>query len=175
MAGSRLEKFGTIFTRVRDLIRGGVMKHEERPLWYDVYAAFPPRDPPLAERSYDIKPVRQILYPEDKIRAAFYKTYGTPRPMDLTNPDAVLECQKFILKYQQLERLGKYQEEAELFEAAARALQRDGVILKKRQLKQATDTVTTEEPQERQKDPALNIRISDMIKEALQKSETEKS
>ncbi|KAI8507451.1 structural constituent of ribosome [Branchiostoma belcheri] len=174
MAGSRLEKFGTIFTRVRDLIRGGVMKHEERPLWYDVYAAFPPRDPPLAERSYDIKPVRQILYPEDKIRAAFYKTYSTPRPMDLTNPDAVSECQKFILKYQQLERLGKYQEEAELFEAAARALQRDGVILKKRQLKQATDTVTTEEPQ-RQKDPALNIRISDMIKEALQKSETEKS
>ncbi|XP_078599289.1 small ribosomal subunit protein mS23-like [Branchiostoma floridae x Branchiostoma japonicum] len=172
MAGSRLEKFGTIFTRVRDLIRGGVMKYEERPLWYDVYAAFPPRDPPLAERSYDIKPVRRILYPEDKIRAAFYKTYGTPRPMDLSDPDSVSECQKFILKYQQLERLGKYQEEAELFESAARALQRDGVVLKKRQLKQVTDTV--EEPQEGQRDPALNIRISDMIKEALQKTETDK-
>ncbi|KAK7906770.1 hypothetical protein WMY93_015382 [Mugilogobius chulae] len=32
MAGSRLEKIGTVFTRVRDLMRSGVMKPHEKPI-----------------------------------------------------------------------------------------------------------------------------------------------
>ncbi len=56
-------------------MRAGVVKHEERPVWFDVYAAFPPKREPLYE-----KPVRprkihaadtvpEILYKEDEIRA----------------------------------------------------------------------------------------------------------
>ncbi|XP_060703984.1 28S ribosomal protein S23, mitochondrial isoform X2 [Hemiscyllium ocellatum] len=43
MAGTRLEKCGTVFTRVRDLLRAGVMKESEKPCWkfYEVYGNGP--------------------------------------------------------------------------------------------------------------------------------------
>ncbi|XP_016138031.1 28S ribosomal protein S23, mitochondrial-like [Sinocyclocheilus grahami] len=79
MAGSRLEKFGTVFTRVRDLMRAGVIKHEERPIWFDVYAAFPPKREPLYEKA--VRPLKihaadnvpDIFYKEDEIRAKFFE------------------------------------------------------------------------------------------------------
>jgi len=45
------------------------MHENEKPLWYDVFAAFPPRIEPIYERYVaDKKPVN-ILYHEDAIRA----------------------------------------------------------------------------------------------------------
>lgn len=41
------------------------MKEAEKPIWYDVYAAFPPRVKTGAEDAV----VAQIFYPEDRIRA----------------------------------------------------------------------------------------------------------
>lgn len=70
MAQSRLPSFGTIFTRVQGLLRAGGMKESEKPIWYEVYEAFPPRF-----SVHDIKPevlsspVKPIFYQEDKIRA----------------------------------------------------------------------------------------------------------
>ena len=45
------------------------MKHEDRPLWYDVYEAFPPKQPPVADRAPVMKEIQEIMYPEDIIRA----------------------------------------------------------------------------------------------------------
>lgn len=41
------------------------MKEADKPLWYDVYAAFPPNP---STGSPD-QPVPTIFYPEDRIRA----------------------------------------------------------------------------------------------------------
>lgn len=56
-------------------MRAGVIKHEERPIWFDVYAAFPPKREPLYEKA--VRPLKihaadtvpEILYKEDEIRA----------------------------------------------------------------------------------------------------------
>ena len=45
------------------------MKFEDRPLWYDVYEAFPPRLTPTYDRAPVMKEVEDIMYPEDIIRA----------------------------------------------------------------------------------------------------------
>ncbi|CAI6358978.1 unnamed protein product [Macrosiphum euphorbiae] len=84
MAGSRLEKLGTIFTRVNGLIKSGAMKIDDRPIWYDVYRAFPPEsEPHYAKPSQPIK-IPDIYYPEDTFRAMFHKeTRGQLPPINL--------------------------------------------------------------------------------------------
>lgn len=57
------------FFRVTGLIKAGAMKLEDRPLWYDIYQAFPPKYPPQFDRPYPEEPVKPIFYPEDLIRA----------------------------------------------------------------------------------------------------------
>jgi small subunit ribosomal protein S23 len=47
------------------------MKEADKPLWYDIYRAFPPLMEPRVDRAvpdHD-KPLRQIFYEEDAIRA----------------------------------------------------------------------------------------------------------
>ncbi|CAH1732835.1 unnamed protein product [Aphis gossypii] len=84
MAGSRLEKLGTIFTRVNGLIKSGAMKVDDRPIWYDVYRAFPPEsEPHYAKPSQSLK-IPDIFYPEDTFRATFHKeTRGQLPPINL--------------------------------------------------------------------------------------------
>ncbi|XP_046844641.1 28S ribosomal protein S23, mitochondrial-like isoform X2 [Xenia sp. Carnegie-2017] len=65
MASSRHLK-GTVFSRVRDLLKSGVLK--EKPVWFDVVAAFPPLQTPDLERIPERGTVEKIVYPEDSIR-----------------------------------------------------------------------------------------------------------
>ncbi|XP_064158196.1 28S ribosomal protein S23, mitochondrial isoform X2 [Anguilla rostrata] len=113
MAGSRLEKFGTVFTRVRDLMRAGVLKEKDKPIWYDVYAAFPPKREPLY-----VKPRTKVYGKQaaDTVPDIFYKE------------DAI---RAFIEKYQELEAQGLQDEDA-LFEETGRALLSEGLILRRR-------------------------------------------
>uniref|UniRef100_A0A2H8TRW8 Small ribosomal subunit protein mS23 n=1 Tax=Melanaphis sacchari TaxID=742174 RepID=A0A2H8TRW8_9HEMI len=84
MAGSRLEKLGTIFTRVNGLIKSGAMKVDDRPIWYDVYRAFPPEsEPHYAKPSQSLK-IPDIFYTEDTFRSMFHKeTRGQLPPINL--------------------------------------------------------------------------------------------
>lgn len=45
------------------------MKTEDKPIWYDVYAAFPPKLEPRFDRTAPNIPVRNIFYAEDVVRA----------------------------------------------------------------------------------------------------------
>ena len=45
------------------------MKEVEKPLWYDVYAAFPPAEEPVFERAIMPNEPAEILYKEDSLRA----------------------------------------------------------------------------------------------------------
>uniref|UniRef100_A0A5F8HLY2 Small ribosomal subunit protein mS23 n=1 Tax=Monodelphis domestica TaxID=13616 RepID=A0A5F8HLY2_MONDO len=135
MAGSRLETIGTIFTRTRDLIRAGVMK--EKPLWFDVYEAFPPLREPVFRRprlrygkAKDLIP--EVLYQEDRIRAKYYKVYGSgPKTFDLLNPNFKSSCQRFVEKYIELQKKGETDED-KLFVETGKALLAEGIILRRK-------------------------------------------
>ncbi|XP_078404296.1 small ribosomal subunit protein mS23 [Cetorhinus maximus] len=169
MAGSRLEKFGTIFTRVRDLLRSGVMKESEKPCWYDVYAAFPPKREPVYQKPKERfgkvqDPVQEIFYQEDTIRAKFYKVYGNgPRPFDLTRSNFVSTCQRFVEKYRELEAQGEVDEEM-LFEATSRALLLEGVVLRRRGGVGISSFASGSPQDAKKRDPVLDLKLQDLLK-----------
>uniref|UniRef100_A0A8D1M6V2 Small ribosomal subunit protein mS23 n=1 Tax=Sus scrofa TaxID=9823 RepID=A0A8D1M6V2_PIG len=110
MAGSRLETVGSIFSRTRDLIRAGVLK--EKPLWLDIYNAFPPIREPVFRRprlryGKAKAAVQDIFYHEDRIRAKFYSAYGSgPKAFDLFNPNFKSTCQRLHSRHVEVPRLG---------------------------------------------------------------------
>ncbi|XP_059236849.1 small ribosomal subunit protein mS23 [Mustela nigripes] len=134
MARSRLETVGSVFSRTRDLIRAGVLN--DKPLWFDVYNAFPPLREPVFRRprlryGKAKAAIQDILYPEDRIRAKFYSAYGSgQRAFDLFNPNFKSTCQQFVEKYIELQKLGETDEE-KLFVETGKALLAAGVILRR--------------------------------------------
>ncbi|XP_018421312.1 PREDICTED: 28S ribosomal protein S23, mitochondrial [Nanorana parkeri] len=135
MAGSRLEKLGTVFTRTRDLIRAGVKKQNEKPIWFDVYAAFPPkREPtyvsPPKRRLKPVDNVPAIFYREDVIKAKFYDTYGSPGMIYLYGKERKSICQRFVEKYLELQKSGVVGEK-KLFEETGKALLVEGITLRR--------------------------------------------
>ncbi|XP_061537762.1 28S ribosomal protein S23, mitochondrial [Phycodurus eques] len=162
MAGSRLERVGTVFSRVRDLMRSGVIKQTEKPIWYDVYEAFPPKRQPLyvkpltRSRVKKPDPVPEIFYAEDKIRAKFYDQYGMGlRPFDLSKSNFVSTCQRFVDKYAQLKSQSEMDDSA-LFEETGKALLAEGIILRRR----GAETVSAES-----RDPVLELKLTAMLAE----------
>ncbi|XP_072249246.1 small ribosomal subunit protein mS23 isoform X2 [Leuresthes tenuis] len=135
MAGSRLERFGTVFSRVRDLMRSRVIKPHEKPIWYDVYMAFPPKRDPLYVKQHtrpcinEQETVPEIFYGEDEVRA-------------------------FIVKYAELKSHSELTDSA-LFEETAKALLKDGIILRRRGL------LAVEES----RDPVFDLKLKDMLAE----------
>ncbi|XP_057629279.1 28S ribosomal protein S23, mitochondrial [Chionomys nivalis] len=134
MAGSRLETIGSVFTRTRDLMRAGVLK--EKPLWYDIYKAFPPLREPVFRRprlryGKAKASIQDIFYREDQIRAKFFSAYGSGhKAFDLFNPNFKSTCQRFVEKYMELQDLGETDEE-KLFVETGKALLAEGVILRR--------------------------------------------
>ncbi|XP_071327640.1 small ribosomal subunit protein mS23 isoform X1 [Trachinotus anak] len=162
MAGSRLEKFGTVFTRVRDLMRSGVIRPSEKPIWYDVYQAFPPKRDPLHVKPH-FRPstkkqdaVPEIFYREDEVRAKFYEQYGAgTRPFDLSKSNFVSTCQRFVDKYTEL-RSRREMDDSALFEETGKALLTEGVVLRRR----GAPSVAAES-----RDPVLELKLTDMLAE----------
>ncbi|CAL1529924.1 unnamed protein product [Lymnaea stagnalis] len=97
MAGSRREKLGSIFARMSGLLRSGAIKEEDRPIWYDVIKAIPPKPVPPP------KQVQNILYPEDFVIAHFYRTYTDPEPVRLNDHKNKTVLQRFVDKYFELQ------------------------------------------------------------------------
>ncbi|XP_076244169.1 mitochondrial ribosomal protein S23 [Calliopsis andreniformis] len=85
MAQSRLDRIGTIYSRVRALIQGGSMKENNIPIWYTIYEAFPPKYEPRYDRPPSDKPLRKIFYEEDYIRAQFHQDINFLPSIDLTS------------------------------------------------------------------------------------------
>ncbi|XP_077467247.1 small ribosomal subunit protein mS23 [Stigmatopora argus] len=160
MAGSRLERVGTVFTRVRDLMRSGVITETEKPIWYDVYEAFPPKRQPLYIKPHTRPSVKkpdlvpEMFYVEDKVRAKFYVEYGMgPRPFDLSKSNFVSTCQRFVDKYAELKSQSEM-ENSVLFEEIAKALLSEGVILRRR----GPSAVSAES-----RDPVLVLNLIDIL------------
>ncbi|XP_020642621.1 small ribosomal subunit protein mS23 [Pogona vitticeps] len=164
MAGSRLEKLSSIFFRTRGLLRSGVMPEAKKPVWYEVYAAFPPlREPvyqdPNPETDKEEDPIRPILYPEDKIRAKFYQVYGNgPKAFQLSKLNFESACQKFVQKYNLLEQKGEVDEDR-LFEETGKALLAEGFLLQKH-------VAPLPSQEAKQEHPALSVKIHNVLSEA---------
>lgn len=62
-------KIRCISFRVTGLLEAGAMKPNDKPIWYNVYAAFPPKLEPRFDRPVQNVPVRNIFYEEDICRA----------------------------------------------------------------------------------------------------------
>ncbi|XP_053552991.1 28S ribosomal protein S23, mitochondrial [Bombina bombina] len=177
--GSLTEKI----SQVRDLLRAGVIKQNEKPVWYDVYAAFPPKREPLYEipvwrslKSPDNIP--EILYKEDAIRAKFYKAYGSgPRAFDLSRSNFKSTCQRFVEKYTELQKTGEINDE-ELFDETGKALLTEGIILRRKGAPWIRPSKSTETET---RDPLLEMNLKNMLEEMQQQqqegnsSEAEKS
>ncbi|KAI5099363.1 28S ribosomal protein S23, mitochondrial [Silurus meridionalis] len=170
MAGSRVEKVGTVFTRVRDLMRSGVVKESNKPVWFDVYAAFPPkRDPVYVKPVRRVRPkteenVPEIFYKEDEIRAKFYQMYGNgPKAFDLTKTGFVSTCQRFVEKYSELESRGDLKPEM-LLEETAKALLADGVVFRRRAGRPAVAAETH--------NPVLAMKLTEMLAEHQKDTQT---
>ena len=56
-----------LYFRTTGLLKSGAIK--EKPLWYDIYEAFPPKHEPRYDPPKSDLPIREIFYPEDEIRA----------------------------------------------------------------------------------------------------------
>ncbi|XP_061868331.1 small ribosomal subunit protein mS23 [Colius striatus] len=172
MAGNRLHKAGSVFSRTRNLLRMGVIK---KPLWFDVYAAFPPLREPVYRvprpRYGKVKDViRPIFYHEDEVRARFYRVYGNgPKPFDLSQLNYKSVCQRFVEKFNELKEEGKVEEE-KLFEETGKALLASGIILQRR----GTDRVTQQGQQDAEtKDPALHLQLQTVLEEMQKKKDHE--
>ncbi|XP_072311593.1 small ribosomal subunit protein mS23 isoform X1 [Eucyclogobius newberryi] len=171
MAGSRLEKIGTVFTRVRDLMRSGVMKPHEKPVWFDVYAAFPPKRDPLfvkpASRP-NAGPKRQdsvpeIFYAEDAIRAKFYEVYGAgPRSLDLSRSNFVSVSQRFVEQYEEIKSSTDLDADT-LFEETGKRLLAQGVVLRRRGA--VAGVPESKESVPERKESVLDLKLSDMLAE----------
>uniref|UniRef100_A0A1I8N6U7 Small ribosomal subunit protein mS23 n=1 Tax=Musca domestica TaxID=7370 RepID=A0A1I8N6U7_MUSDO len=129
MAQSRLEKIGTIFTRVSGLLRSGAMKSEDKPLWYEVYAAFPPKLEPRFDRPAPQIPIRNIFYEEDQVRAKFHKSQKQTEMVSLFDRQRKTQTQQFIQIYQGLKSQGALDEE-KIFETSLDLLQEQRAQMK---------------------------------------------
>ncbi|KAK0085932.1 hypothetical protein PV325_004226 [Microctonus aethiopoides] len=103
MAQSRLERIGTIFSRVTNLMKGGAMKPEDQPMWYVIYKAFPPKQEPRFDRAAPNIEIKDIFYKEDIIRAKFHGDNKKVLFYNLEKDDES-HTQKFIKIYQGLEK-----------------------------------------------------------------------
>eukprot|EP00088_Acartia_fossae_P002054 TRINITY_DN10810_c0_g1_i1.p1 TRINITY_DN10810_c0_g1~~TRINITY_DN10810_c0_g1_i1.p1 ORF type:complete len:163 (-),score=13.58 TRINITY_DN10810_c0_g1_i1:155-643(-) len=124
MAQSRLEKIGTIYSKIRGFLGSGAIRPEQIPLWYDVYEAFPPKYEPRWDRPHSTQPAKKILYQEDIVRARFYEVFGRQEVIDL-NTTGKLKSQIFIDKYMTLHTEGHPAES--LWDLTIQALELEGV------------------------------------------------
>ncbi|XP_068206588.1 small ribosomal subunit protein mS23 [Palaemon carinicauda] len=170
MASNRLEKIGTIFTRTTGLLKSGAMKPADKPLWYDVYEAFPPKLEPRFDRKVQEKPIRNILYPEDVVRAQFYKKFSSPGTIRLSEDShRPTLCQLFVEEYERLQSEGSTPTE-KLMDEAVLALESRGIYLDPTRsppkVEADTEQVPVSEPSKEHGRLKEKVRLADIFKES---------
>uniref|UniRef100_A0A0N5APW3 Small ribosomal subunit protein mS23 n=1 Tax=Syphacia muris TaxID=451379 RepID=A0A0N5APW3_9BILA len=127
----RKENVGSIFYRVTGLLRGNQMKWNQRPLWYDIYAMYPP----LLDTGWNAKfpkekePVNSILYAEDVVRAEFYKKIRSLGAISVENLETISLSQFFVDIYSELETQNPKLEPQQLFDMAVKEVEKKGIEL----------------------------------------------
>jgi len=123
MAGSRKEAAGTIITRINGLLRAGALKKEDRPIWYDVVSAKPPRPTPPQ------KEIPKIVYPEDYVRVNFYNKFADPGAATLAEDGNKTIPQNFVSRFMELHSSGNLKPDEIFDETVNRITNVDNTIL----------------------------------------------
>ncbi|XP_059619725.1 small ribosomal subunit protein mS23 [Phlebotomus argentipes] len=163
MAHSRLEKIGTIFTRTTGLLRTGAIKPEDKPLWYDIYQAFPPKEEPRYDRPAPKTEIRDIFYPEDVVRAKFHKFSKTQGMVTLSDTKNKTHCQTFIEIYNKLKEDGALSEE-KILETAQIKLEE---VIQEQKLNRGDSGLLssfTEAKTRQERQESANVNITDIFK-----------
>ncbi|VUZ48917.1 unnamed protein product [Hymenolepis diminuta] len=136
--GSRVHKVASIYRRVNGLLKNGALSSKEKPLWFDVYRAFPPKVEPTFGRPLptDLQ-VREILYPEDVGRVEFLRRFENASEdlHNLFSPHDNGTClSKFIAKGRSMgaDVNGELWKDDQFIENVRIALQKDGTILREK-------------------------------------------
>jgi len=131
MAGSKVYKYGTIYSRTLGLIEGGTLK--QKPNWMQIYEKFPPHVEPNFFRPSTTDPIREILYPEDGIRAKFYKKHWSLGTVDTLNSDKTYSSssQVFIDRYTQIHKNNPDLSEDDVFTKTEEELTAEGKLGRK--------------------------------------------
>ncbi|KAF8564648.1 hypothetical protein P879_09881 [Paragonimus westermani] len=128
--GSRREKFASIIRRIDGMLKNGAVAYENRPVWYDVYKAFPPRVEPVYSRPVPAMNVRDILYVEDIERSEAFRRYqklGLINLFKVTDNRSTLS--RVISKCRQIRKMKPDITEDQLLLAVEEELQKDGEIV----------------------------------------------
>ena len=165
MAQSRFEKIGTIYSRVMGLYKSGAIKSEQVPLWVPIYEAFPPKYEPRYDRIAEDKPVIKVLYPEDKVRAKFYKTFGDWEAVNLFDSKKPTS-QLFVDKYMEISQSSNTDiSEQELWDRTVSDLENRGIDLNLTGTKDASSEVKIDEVPSTTRASTRNISFKDMFNE----------
>lgn len=98
------------------------MKVEDKPIWFDVYAAFPPLAEPRFDRPAPNVPVRQIFYAEDAVRAKYHRLPNKQLgAINLADTKYSTQTQQFLSSYAHIRSQGALNEEA-IFDAAVEVI-----------------------------------------------------
>ncbi|KAF7249212.1 hypothetical protein EG68_08319 [Paragonimus skrjabini miyazakii] len=128
--GSKREKFASIIRRIDGMLKNGALAHENRPVWYDVYKAFPPRVEPEYSRPVPASSVRDILYLEDIERSEAFRKYqrlGLINLFKVTDNRSTIS--RLISKCKQIRKMKPDITEDQLLSAVEEELQKDGEIV----------------------------------------------
>lgn len=96
------------------------MRPEDKPIWYNVYKAFPPKLEPRYDRPATQMDVIPIFYKEDQIRARFHKEIRQTQTIHF-NSLKTSETQMFIEIYNKLAAQGPLSDD-KIFETAVEML-----------------------------------------------------
>jgi small subunit ribosomal protein S23 len=132
MTLSRLEKIGTVYSRMSFLLKHGTVRPEYKPVWMDIYEAFPPIHEPRWDRKSERQnePIPKIIYKEDFVRARFYKQFGERHEVYSMNDNrAESVSQKFVRQYMKEEEENPGMPDEDLFRQAVDKLDLAGLNL----------------------------------------------
>ncbi|XP_069703717.1 small ribosomal subunit protein mS23 [Periplaneta americana] len=164
MASSRLEKVGTIFSRIKGLLRSGALREEDKPIWYDVYKAFPPKYEPRFDRPAPDIPIRNIFYPEDIIRASFHKQQKSLPSVNLSDQQSQTQTQRFISVYNRLKDEGKTPEE-KLYSEAVDLMNAEKIAASDKEDVHKAETTSIASSFQEAKKREANVDIKDIFKD----------
>lgn len=135
MSLSRLDKIGTVYSRMSFLVKHGAIRPEYKPIWLEIYEALPPLHEPRWDRKSkkDSDKIPKILYKEDLVRAKFYKQFGERHEvysMNDNSDESVSVSQRFVRKFAEEERQNPSMSGEELFAQTLDKLELEGLMLR---------------------------------------------
>lgn len=152
------------------------MKPEDKPIWYDIYRAFPPKLEPRFDRPVPTVTIQPIFYEEDKVRARFHKEIKQIQSISLSS-NRQTDCQLFIETFNKLNKQGALSEDkifetslelfqqqrAERLEAVSEAYTADRSV---QSLSERFSMATAQDnPDQQKKETGTSIDVKDIFKE----------